>query len=326
MSLKLAWLATPLLLACVHLAEAQQPTKPARLGVISGGSSSTDAHYHQAFLQSLSELGYVKDKTVFIEYRYAEGNRLRFAEFASEMVARKADVIIVGGATGVREAIKATSTIPIVMSNVSDPVALGFVKSLSRPGGNVTGLSTQAPELSGKRVELLKEIVPNITRLAVLWQPGGPGSALRAKETETLARSLGLKTEMFEIKTPEEIDGAFASMKKNRAEALIPLRSPLIGNHVGKIIEHAAIQRVPVIYDEREFVEAGGLMFYGPDHLDLFRRAAVYVDKILKGTKPADLPVEQPTKFELLINLRTAKQIGITIPPNVLARADRVVK
>ena len=289
---------------------AQQTTKIPKLGIISGGSASTDAHYHQAFVQALSDLGYINRKTVLIDYSFAEGNRKRFTEFAAEMVRLK----------------NATSTIPIVMSNVSDPVALGFVKSLARPGGNVTGLSTQAPELSGKRLEVLKEILPKISRLAVLWQPGGPGSALRAKETETTARAMGIKTQVIEVKGADEFDRAFAEIRKFRAEALIPLRSPLIGSHVHKIVELALTSRLPVMHDEREFVEAGGLMFYGPDYVDLFRRAANFVDKILKGAKPADLPVEQPTKFELVINLKTAKQIGLTIPPNVLARADKVIK
>ena len=315
-----------ILLLCFESVGAQQAKKVPRLGVISGGSASTDAHYHQAFLQGLSELGYVKDKTVLIEYRYAEGNRTRFSEFASEMVRLRADVIVVGGATGVRQAKNATSTIPIVMSNVSDPVALGFVKSLARPGGNITGLSTQAPELSGKRLEVVKEILPKISRLAVLWQPGGPGSALRAKETETTARAMGIKTQVIEVKGADEFDRAFAEIRKFRAEALIPLRSPLIGSHLHKIVELALTSRLPVMHDEREFVEAGGLMFYGPDYVDLFRRAANFVDKILKGSKPADLPVEQPTKFELMINLKTAKAIGLAIPPNVLARADKVIK
>ncbi len=305
---------------------AQQTTKIPKLGIISGGSASTDAHYHQAFVQALSDLGYINRKNVLIDYSFAEGNRKRFTEFAAEMVRLKADVILVGGATGVREVKNATSTIPIVMSNVSDPVALGFVKSLARPGGNVTGLSTQAPELSGKRLEVLKEILPKISRLAVLWQPGGPGSALRAKETETTARAMGIKTQVIEVKGADEFDRAFAEIRKFRAEALIPLRSPLIGSHVHKIVELALTSRLPVMHDEREFVEAGGLMFYGPDYVDLFRRAANFVDKILKGAKPADLPVEQPTKFELVINLKTAKAIGLAIPPNVLARADKVIK
>jgi putative ABC transport system substrate-binding protein len=308
------------------LAGAQQGTKIPRLGVISGGSASTDAHYHRAFVQALSELGYINGQTVLIDYRFAEGNRKRFTEFAAEMVRLKADIIVVGGATGVREVKNATSTIPIVMSNVSDPVVLGFVKSLARPGGNVTGLSTQAPELSGKRLELLREILPNISRLAVLWQSGGPGSALRAKETETTARSFEIKPQLVEVKSADDFERAFAEIRKFRAEALIPLRSPLIGSHVHKIVELATNSRLPVMHDDREFVEAGGLIFYGPDYLDLFRRAAIFVHKILKGAKPGDLPVEQPTKFELIINLRTAKQIGLTIPPNVLARADRVIK
>jgi putative ABC transport system substrate-binding protein len=307
-------------------AEAQQPKKVPQIGVISGGSASTDAAYHEAFLQGLAELGHIKGKTILIEYRYAEGNRDRFAEFAAELVRLKVDVIVAAGATGIREVKKATKTIPIVMSNVSDPVALGFVASLAKPGGNITGLSTQAPELGGKRLELLMEVFPKLSRVAVLWQPGGPGSALRVKETETMAPPLGIKLQLIKVRGANDFEGAFAAMKKERADALVPLRSPLIGNQVKQIIELAAKNRIPVMYDEREFVEAGGLMFYGTDHLDLFHRAASYVDKILKGAKPGDLPVEQPSKFELVINLKTAKQIGLAIPPNVLARADRVIK
>jgi putative ABC transport system substrate-binding protein len=212
------------------------------------------------------------------------------------------------------------------MTNVSDPVALKFVTSLAKPGGNTTGLSTQAPELSGKRLELLKEVLPNVSRVAVLWQPGGPGSALRAKETEATAPTLGMKVQLIGVRGPADFDDAFSAMKKERADALIPLRSPLIGNQVSRIIELAAKNRLPAMYDEREFAEAGGLMFYGTDHVDLFHRAATFVDKILKGAKPADLPVEQPTKFRFVINLKTAKELGLTIPPNVLARADRVIR
>jgi len=304
-----------------------QPTKKVPLiGVISGGSPSSDAAYHQAFLNGLSELGYVKDKNIRIEYRYAGGRRNRFAEYAAEFVRSKVNVIVAGGATGILEAKKATRTIPIVMTNVSDPVALGFVTSLARPGGNLTGLSTQAPELSGKRLELLKDIFPSVSRVAVLWQPGGRGSALRAKETETTAPALGINIQLIEVREPNELEGAFAAMKKDRADALLPLRSPLIGNQVRRIIELAAKSRIPAMYDERGFVEAGGLMFYGTDNVDLFHRAATYVDKILKGANPADLPIEQPTRFRFFINLKAAKQIGLTIPPNVLARADRVIR
>jgi putative ABC transport system substrate-binding protein len=323
---KILWLLTTLNLAHVHLAEAQQPKKVPQLGVISGGSVSTDAAYHESFLQGLRELGRIKGKNILIEYRYAEGNRDRLAGFAAEFVHLEVDVIVAAGATGIREAKKATKTIPIVMTNVSDPVALGFVASLAKPGGNITGLSSLAPELSGKRLELLKEVFPNLSRMAVLWQPGGPGSALRAKETETMAHSLGIKLQLVEVRGPNDFERAFSAMKKERAEALVPLRSPLIGNQVKQIIELAARDRLPVMYDERGFAEAGGLMFYGTDHLDLFHRAASYVDKILKGAKPADLPIEQPTKFEFIVNLKAAKQIGVTIPPNVLARADKVIK
>ena len=270
--------------------------------------------------------GVSKGKNILIEYRYAEGNRDRLAGFAAEFVHLEVDVIVAAGATGIREAKKATKTIPIVTTNVSDPVALGFVASLAKPGGNITGLSSLAPELSGKRLELLKEVFPNLSRMAVLWQPGGPGSALRAKETETMAHSLGIKLQLVEVRRPNDFERAFSAMKKERAEALVPLRSPLIGNQVKQIIELAAQDRLPVMYDERGFAEAGGLMFYGTDHLDLFHRAASYVDKILKGAKPANLPIEQPTKFEFIVNLKTARQIGLRIPPNVLARADKVIR
>jgi putative ABC transport system substrate-binding protein len=320
-------LLTTALLLTASLAEAQQPAKKvSRIGILSGGSPTTDAAYHDAFLQGLRESGYIVGKNIFIEYRYAEGKRDRFAEFAAELVRLKVDVVVAAGATGILEAKKATRTIPIVMTNVSDPVALGFVTSLAKPGGNITGLSTQAPELSGKRLELLKEVLPKVSRVAVLWQPGGPGSALRAKETEAAASSLGMKVQFIEVKTANDFESAFSAIKKDRADALMPLRSPLIGNQVTHIIEFAAKSRLPAMYDEREFAEAGGLMFYGTDHVDLFHRAATFVAKILKGAKPEDLPVEQPTKFRFVINLKTAKEIGLTIPPNVLARADRVIR
>lgn len=316
-----------LLAVFVPAVSGTQPTKKVPLiGVMSGGSPSSDAAYHQAFLAGLSELGYVKEKNIRIEHRYAGGRRDRFAEHVAEFVRSKVDVIIVGGATGILEAKKATRTIPIVMTNVSDPVALGFVASLARPGGNLTGLSTQAPELTGKRLELLKDIFPSVSRVAVLWQPGGRGSALRAQETEATAPALGIKIQLIEVREPSDFEGAFGAMKKERADALIPLRSPLIGSQVGRIIELAAKIRIPAMYDERGFAEAGGLMFYGTDNVDLFHRAAAYVAKILKGANPADLPIEQPTRFRFVINLKTAQQIGVTIPPNVLARADKVIR
>jgi putative ABC transport system substrate-binding protein len=316
-----------MLLAAVVVDGAQQPArKIPRIGVLSGGSPATDAAHHDAFLQGLRELGYVVGKNIVIEYRFAEGRRDRFAEFAAELVSLNVDVIVAAGATGILEAKKATQTIPIVMTNVSDPVALGFVASLAKPGGNTTGLSTQAPELSGKRLELLKEVSPTVSHVAVLWQPGGPGSALRAKETEAAAVALRMKPQLIEVKVPGDFDVAFSTINKERVDAIVPLRSPLIGNQIRRIIEFAGKNRLAAMYDEREFVEAGGLMFYGTDHWDLFHRAATFVDKILKGTKPADLPVEQPTKFRFVINLKTAQTIGFTIPPHVLARADRVIR
>jgi putative ABC transport system substrate-binding protein len=313
-------------LVSVQLAEAQQPKKIPRIGVLSPGSASSGASRIKALRQGLRELGYVEGENILIEYRYAEGKFDRLPDLAAELLRLKLNVIVVAGSSAVRAARKATSTIPIVIGNSSDPVASGFVASLARPGGNITGLSLVALELTGKRLELLKESVPNISRVAMLWNPEAAGPILAFKEAQAVSPVLGLQLQSLEVRTPDDFESMFRAAARGRNEALIVQADGLINSHRTRIVDLAAKNRLPAIYTESEYVNVGGLMFYGPSITDLWRRAATYVDKILKGTKPADLPVEQPTKFEFVINLKTAKQIGLTIPPNVLARADRVIK
>jgi len=310
-----------LLLGCVGMAEAQKPAKIFRIGVLRPGALP-DAEL-EAFLQGLRELGYIEGKNIIIEPRFAEGRVDRFRDLVAELIQLKVDIIVTPGALQIRAAKEATSTIPIVMVNVGNPVGSGLVASLARPGGNVTGLTTITADLRGKRLELLKEAVPKLFRVAVLWNPDAPGGR---EETEIAAPLLGLKLQLLEVRGPEDLDGAFRAAARERSQALVVLRNPVALNERKRIADLAIKSRLPAMYDEREFVESGGLMSYGTNIADLNRRAAFYVDKILKGTKPADLPVEQPKKFELVINLQTAKQIGLTIPPNVLARADRVIR
>jgi putative ABC transport system substrate-binding protein len=312
------------LLAVGVIAQAQQPKKVPRIGFLAAPSQSFFSARAEGFRQGLRDLGYIEGKNILIEYRYAEGNQGRLPDLAAELVSLKVDVIVASGAGGLA-AKNATQTIPIVFASVPDPVATGLVDSLARPGGNVTGLSNLAPELSGKRLELLKEIVPKITRVAFLWS-SGTGNRVTEKETRAAARALGLQFQSLELHDSKDFDTVFEAATKNRAQALLTSTSSFLNTHQARIIEFATKNRLPAMYGEPEFVDAGGLMSYTPNAADLFRRAAVYVNKILKGAKPADLPVEQPKKFEFVINLKTAKQIGVTIPPNVLARADRVIK
>jgi putative ABC transport system substrate-binding protein len=320
------WLFAALLVAFVWSAEAQQPAKIPRIGVLYGGSASSNTGRREAFQHGLRELGYVEGKNIVVEWRYADGKLDRVTELAGELVRLKVDAIFCTSTPVVQAAKKATTTVPIV-SVSGDPVGLGLVASLARPGGNVTGLANLTSELAGKRLELLKEVVPSVSRVAVLWNPVAPSSALRMRETEAAASSLGIKLQPVALREANDFERAFSALKRERADALFPLRSPFISNDdVKRIVELAAKNRVPGMYDASEFPEAGGLMSYGTMLPDLDRRAAVYVDKILKGAKPADLPVEQPTKFEFIINLKAAKQIGLTITPNVLARADRVIR
>ena len=315
------------ILASVHLAEAQQAKKVPRVGYLFTGSRSfaPASSTFKAFLQGLHELGYIEGKNIAIEYRYAEGKPNRYPELASELVRLKVDVIFTSSDPAVQAAKKASKTIPIVFAAVSDPVAAGLVDSLARPGGNATGLSTLSPELGGKRLELFKETFPKATRVAFLRSPS-PIWDIPFRKAEAVARTLGVQLQSLEVKGPEDFKSAFETAKSRGAQGLTAPPSPIFGLHLAMIAELAAKNRLPAIYSDARYPETGGLMSYGPNFDDLWRRAAIYVDKILKGAKPADLPVEQPTKFELVINLKAAKQIGVTIPPNVLARADRVIK
>jgi len=307
-------------------AEAQQPTKIPRLGYLSGGSPSANPARIEAFRQGLRDLGYVEGKNIVIEWRHAETKLDRLPALAAELVRLRVDIIITGGAPTTRSAKEATATIPIVMAQDTDPVGSGFVTSLARPGGNITGLATLAPELSGKRLELLKEVVPKLSRVAVLGTSTTPGDAQALKEIELAARAFGVKLQYLDVLSSKDIETAFRAASKGRADAVLALAGHGVMAHRPQVVDLAAKSRLPAIYPWPEFVQDGGLMSYGTNLADLFRRAATYVDKILKGAKPADLPVEQPTKFEFIINLKAAKQIGVTIPPNVLARADKVIR
>jgi len=277
-------------------------------------------------LQGLRDLGWVEGKNLSIEYRYAEGRRDRLPDLVADLVRLKVDIIVASVNTDALVAKKATRTIPIVMASAGDPVATGLVDSLARPGGNITGLSQMAPEMAGKRLELLKEIVPKLSRVAVLWNPQGTTSTLNWKELQLPARELGVKLHSLEVQSLNDFDKAFKDATKARAGALSIMPDQLFAGNLRRIADLAVKSRLPSIFHLSEFADSGGVVGYGPDRPDQFRRAASYVDKILKGAKPADLPVEQPTKFEFIINLRAAKQIGLTIPPNVLARADRVIR
>src|SRR5262249_45611409 len=323
----IVWPLTLLLLGAGTFADAQQAKKVPRIGFLSAATASSMTTRVEAFRQGLRELGYVEGKNIVIEYRYAEGKFDHLPALAAELVRAKVDVIVTGGAGATRPAKEATKTIPIVMTQDIDPVGNGFVASLARPGGNVTGLSTLAPEISGKRLELLKEVVPKLSRVAVFGTSTQPGNAQSLKEVELAARPLGVMLQYLDVLGPEDIENAFRAASRGRAGAGLMMVPGRIASSLRKeSIDLAVKSRLPVIYIGRSYVEAGGLMSYGVNLPDLDRRAATYVDKILKGAKPADLPVEQPTKFEFIINLKAAKQIGLTIPPNVLVRADRVIK
>ena len=315
-------------LLTVAVTHAQQPGKIRRIGYLSQLDPSRESTRSEAFRLALRELGYIEGQNIAIEYRYAEGKLDRHAELAAELVRLKVDIIVVaGGAILIRAARNATKSTPIVMVVGVDPVEGGLVESLARPGGNVTGLTTLARDLGGKRLELLKEAVPKVARVAVLYDPAIPPSVLEVKEVLPIAaRAQGLTIQPWEVRSAENFDRVFAAMGKQRPDGLYVPAGGLIRSHVRQIAGLALKSRMPSIYNSRESIDAGGLMYYGVDLVDSYRRAAIYADKILKGSKPADLPVEQPMKFELIINLKAAKQIGVTIPPNVLARADRVVR
>jgi ABC-type uncharacterized transport system substrate-binding protein len=313
-----------LALASFRPAEAQQPKKVARVGLLAGGRGFGSGG--DAFRHSLRQLGWVEGQNMAIESRLAEVSSDRLTQLAAELTQLKVAAIVADGDPAIRAAKQTTRTIPIVFIAIGDPVREGFVASLARPGGNITGLTSISEELSGKRLELLKEAFPKVSRVAVIWNPANASNLLEFREMEVTARTLGLKLQSLEVRGLADFQGAFARAAKDRANALVLVRDPLIDSEHFRILDFAVDKRVPSMHGEEQFVEAGGLMSYGPSRVDLFRRAATYIDKILKGAKPADLPVEQPTKFEFVINLKTAKQIGVTIPQSVLYRADKVIK
>jgi len=315
-----------LLFALCMSAEAQQPKKVVRLGYLSASSPAANSARVEAFRQGLRELGYLDGKNIVIQYRWAEEKFVRLPDLAGELVRLKVDVIVTSGGQATRAAKEATRTIPIVMGFDSDPIGSGFVASLGRPAGNITGLSSLAPDISGKQLELLNEIVPRLSRVAVFGNSNEPANSQSLKEVELAAGAFRMKLQYLDVRSPTDIETAFGAASKGRADAVLVLGSAVFNSQRKQIAELAVKSRLPAIYAAVESVEAGGLTSYGASIPDLFRRAATYVDKILKGVKPADLPVEQPTKFELIINLRAAKQIGLTIPPTVLARADRVIR
>ena len=315
-------------LTTASLAEAQQPNKFSRIGYLSTYDPIRESARAEVIRLALRERGYIEGQNIAIEYRYTEGKRDRAPELAAELVRLKVDIIVVaGGGRAPLAAKNATKTIPIIMVGAGiDPVEAGLVESLARPGGNVTGLALLTGELGGKRLELLKEAVPKLAHVAVLYDPTAPGSVREVKEVPVAARALGLTIQSWEVRAADDFDRAFAAMGKQRLDGLYVPGGRLFSDNQKRIVGFALKSRLPSMYASREAVDAGGLMFYGADLAESYRRVAYYIDRILKGAKPADLPVEQPTKFEFVINLKTAKQIGLTIPPDVLARANRLIK
>ena len=313
------------LLLITGFAQAQQSKRVPRIGILVGGSASSDSARIESLRRGLRELGYIEGKNIAIEYRYADGKPDRLSALAAELVALKVDLIVTAGPAATRAAKEATKTTPIVMAQVNDAIGSGFVVNLARPGGNITGLSRLAPELSGKQLELLKEIVPRLSHVAVFGTSTEPGNAQSLRETELAAGALGVKLQYLDILASKDIETAFEAARTGRADAVVVLASPILTQRK-QIADRALTSRIPAIYDRGEFVDVGGLVSYGVNIPDLDRRAAVYVDKILKGAKPADLPVQQATKFEFIINLKAAKQIGLAIPVEVLAKANQVIK
>jgi putative tryptophan/tyrosine transport system substrate-binding protein len=327
MSQKVFCLALGAILVALYFpAEAQQPKKIPRTAYLAAGSLSSQLGWVEAFRHGLRELGYIEGQNIIIEYRYAEDRYDRLPDMAAELVSMKVAAIVTASTPAVLAAKQATSTIPIVFAAISDPVGAGFVASLARPGGNITGLTILAPELSGKRLELLKEAFPKVSRVTILSNPANASHVSILKETETAARTLGLSLQFVRVQRSNDLEVAFSSMVHERAGALVVLPDPFLASQREQIVDLAVKNHLPVMYDRKEYVDNGGLMSYGPSFPYQFQRTAVFVDKILKGIKPADLPVEQPRKFEFVINLKAAKSLNLTIPPNVLARADKVIK
>lgn len=324
---KLSFVLAVSVLAAPFTANAQPTGKVYRIGYLTGGSTTSAARNVDAFREGLRELGWVEGQNIVIEYRYAEGRFDRLPDLAAELVRLKPDVIAAGPTPPVVAAKNATATIPIVMMSAGDPVAVGLVANLARPGGNVTGVSFAfGMELYGKDLELLREAIPKLHRVAILWNPANPAQALAVNNVKTAARSLGVQVQPLEARGPEQFDGAFAAMAKERADAFLVVPDSMFNSNRARLAELAAKSRLPSMYGYREHVEAGGLMSYGPSIAAGSRRAAFFVDRVLKGAKPGDLPVEQPTKFELVINLKTARALGLTIPQSLLLRADEVIE
>jgi putative tryptophan/tyrosine transport system substrate-binding protein len=310
------------------VAQAQQPTKLPRIGYVSGtGNTNTPGPLVEVFRQGLRDLGYIEDKSITVEYRFSDGNPVHEAELARELVRLNLDVIVIGPLPAIRAAKEATKTIPIVMVTTQNPVATGLVDSLARPGGNITGVTRLTRELSEKRLELLKDLVPSASRVGILLTADSQNAGISFKGYETAARALKLQLQALEVRGPNpDFPAAFAAAGKGRVSAIVTVTTALIGRYSKRIADLATKNRLPSMFERTDYVEAGGLASYSSNEPESFRRAAVFVDKILKGAKPAEMPVEQPTQFEFVINLKTAKQIGLTIPPNVLARADKVIK
>jgi putative ABC transport system substrate-binding protein len=314
------------ILASPLAAEAQQAAKVPRIGFLGNSTAAREANLVGPFREGLRELGYVEGRSILIEYRWAEGKYERFPALIAELIAQKVDVIVAAGTPAALAHKKATTSVPFVMVAVGDPVGTGLVASLARPGGNITGLTSIAAELEGKRLELLREAIPKLSYIAVLWNPASPFSVVAEKEVQAAAQVLRMRVQSLGVRAPKELEDAFAAIVRERPGALLVLADRVFLHDRARIVDFEAKHRLPGVYAYRELVEAGGLMSFGPSYAGMHRRAAYYVDKILKGAKPADLPVEQPIKFELVINLKAAKTLGLTIPPSLLQRADQVIQ
>jgi putative ABC transport system substrate-binding protein len=319
-------LLTAVLLTTVSFANAQQKGKIPRIGFLGNSTAELEANLIEPFREGLRDLGYVEGKNIVLEWRWAEGKYERFPALIAELIAAKVDLIVTAGTPATIALKKATTTLPLVMIAVGDPVGTGLIASLAHPGGNLTGLTSISPELDGKRLELLREVVPKISHVAVLWNPTSPLQVAGERETQAAAQAMGIKVLSLGVQAEEQFDNAFATIRKEKPGALLVLADRLFLHHRARIMDFATKQHLPGVHAYVELVEAGGLMSYGPSYAGMHKRAAYFVDRILKGTKPADLPVEAPAKFELVINLKAAKQIGVTIPPNVLYRADKIIK
>jgi putative tryptophan/tyrosine transport system substrate-binding protein len=320
----IVWLQTAVLLITVSLSEAQQSGKTARIGFLGNSTPALEENLIGPFREGLRDLGYIEGKNIVIEWRWAEGKYERFPELIAELIASKVDLLVTAGTPATIAVKKATTTLPLVMIAVGDPVGTGLIASLPHPGGNLTGLTSISPELDGKRLELLREVIPKISHVAVLWNPTSPLQVVAERETQAAAQAMGIKVLSLGVQAQEQFDDAFAKIVKQRPGALLVLADRLFLHHRARIMDFATKQRLPGVHAYVELVEAGGLMSYGPSYAGMHRRAAYFVDKILKGAKPADLPVEAPAK--LVINLKSAKQIGVTIPSSVLYRADKLIK